>query len=253
MSKAHSESQYEPQVRSKRLSRPPRHLGDYEVDYRGFQHTYSPTSRMQTECHSRESGNEGAVGMTPFTSWHATHRGDVTEDTGDQYEPQDAQTVIWQLREENRRLHKTIEDLQHTSEREETDSSQCPVPFPRTHSSTKAAKKPSPVPTPRLSKVAVAQMSDQISKETGKPVMDDGKEESEDEERDCEINLSGELSEMKLQPTSKNRHVRYQPNSPNPCTFKTVIKTSSGTDCAPKTVYKADLTDLTSLSQTPPK
>ncbi len=34
---------------------------------------------------------------------------------------------------------------------------------------------------------------------------------------------------------------------------KTVIKTSSGTDCEPKTVDKADLTDLNSLSETPPK
>lgn len=226
MSKAHSESQCEPEVRSRRPSRPPRHLEDYEVDYSGFQHTYPPTSRVQTEPYRWESGNEGAVGMTPFTRWHATHRGDVTEDTGDQYVPQDAQTVIWQLREENRRLHKTIEDMKHSSEREETDSSQCPVPFPRTHSSTKATKKPSPVPTPRLSKLAVAQMSDQISKETGKPVMDKGKEQSEDEELDCEINLSGELSEMKLQPTSKNRYVQYQPNSPNPCTLQSQHKIS---------------------------
>ncbi|CAM4734300.1 unnamed protein product [Leuciscus chuanchicus] len=103
--------------RNKRLSRPPRHLEDYEVENSSFQHTYPPTSRMQPEPYRWESGNEGAAGMTPFTRWHVTNRGDVTEDTGEQYEDRDAQTVIWQLREENRRLHKTIEDMKQSSEK----------------------------------------------------------------------------------------------------------------------------------------
>jgi hypothetical protein len=224
MSKAHSESQCEPDVRSKRLSRPLRHLEDYEVEYSGFQHTYPPTLRMQTEPYRWESGNEGAAGMTPFTRWHVTNQSDVTEDTGEQYGDRDVQTVIWQLREENRRLHKTIEDMTHRSERDETNASQCPEPLPRTHSLTKAAKKHPPVPTPRRSKSPVAQMSTRISKEIGKSVMDDGEEVSADEELDGEINLSGELAEMRLQSTPKNRHVQYQPNSP--CTSQPQHKIS---------------------------
>ncbi|XP_073727789.1 uncharacterized protein [Misgurnus anguillicaudatus] len=212
MSKGYSESQCEPDVRTKRLSRPPRHLEDYEVEYSGFQHAYSPTSRMQPEPYRWESENEGAAGMTPFTRRHVTYRGDVTEDSGDHYGDKDAQTVIRQLREENRRLHKTIEDMTHSSERDETDSTQRPVPMPRTH--LKTAKKHPPVPTPRLSKSPVTQMSNQCSDQAGKPVMDYGTAYSADEELEGEINLSGELSERRLQFTPKNRYVHKQPNQP---------------------------------------
>lgn len=141
MSRAHSESQHEPDVRSKQQPRPPRHLEDYEVEFRGFQHTYPPTSRVQPEPYHNESEMEGAAGMTPLTRWNVANWDDVTEDTGEQYGDKEAQRLIWQLREENRRLHKTIEDMKHSSERDETDSSQCPVPLPRTHSLRKAAKK----------------------------------------------------------------------------------------------------------------
>ncbi len=72
--------------------------------------------------------------MTPLTRWHETDSGDVAEDIGEPYIDKDAQMMIRKLREENGRLHKTIEDLKRRSEREETDSSQCPSPLPRSHS-----------------------------------------------------------------------------------------------------------------------
>ncbi|XP_077069937.1 uncharacterized protein LOC143722413 [Siphateles boraxobius] len=54
--------------------------------------------------------------------------------------------------------------------------------------------------------------------------MEDGEEVSADEELDGEINLSGELAEMRLQSTPKNRHVQYQPNLP--CTSQLPHKIS---------------------------
>ncbi|ROI27794.1 hypothetical protein DPX16_23116 [Anabarilius grahami] len=156
-------------------------------------------------------------GMTPLTRWNVTNRDDVTEVTGEQYGDKEAQRLFWQVQEENRQLHKTIEDMKHSSERDETDLSQCPVPLPRTHSLRKTAKKQtsiSPVPAPHLNKSLIAQVSNQTSKETGKPVMDDKRAEPADEEPDDETELSSELSEMRLQSTPKNRHVQYQPRSP---------------------------------------
>jgi len=115
--------------------------------------------------------------------------------------------VIWQLREENTRLHKTIDNLKQRSERDETDTSQCPEPLPRTHSLKKAAKRHCPVPTSRMSKSSVAQMSNQFYEVSRKPVTDKGMEDSADEEIDGETDLSSELSEMRIQPILKSRHV----------------------------------------------
>ncbi len=151
MSRAYSE--HEPDVRSKRLSRPPCHLKDYEVEYRGFQHTYPPPLRAlpeprhsESEIQSTSYQMEGAAKMTPLTRWHETDSGDVAEDIGEPYIDKDAQMMIRKLREQNGRLHKTIGDLKRRSERDETDSSQCPSPLPHSHSLRSIEKKQTRVP-----------------------------------------------------------------------------------------------------------
>lgn len=77
-------------------------------------------------------------------------------------------------------------------------------------------------------------MSNQTSKETGKPVTDDERAESADEELDNETELSSELSEMRLQSTPKNRHVQYQPRSPytSQPQHKISVHTASGPSCS---------------------
>ncbi len=223
MSRAYSE--HEPDVRSKRLSRPPCHLDDYEVEYRGFQHTYPPPIRAppeprhsESEIQSTSYQMEGAAKMTPLTRWHETDSGDVAEDIGEPYIDKDAQMMIRKLREENGRLHKTIEDLKRRSEREETDSSQCPSPLPRSHSLRSIEKKQTrvpPVPAPRSNKSLIAQMSNQTYKEALQhSVVDDEMARSEVEELNYEAKLSNYLSKMRLQSTPRSRHVQYHPRPP---------------------------------------
>ncbi|KAL1269065.1 hypothetical protein QQF64_031354 [Cirrhinus molitorella] len=223
MSRSHSEPQHEPDVRSKRLSRLPRYLEDYDVEYRGFQHTYPHPSRLQPEPCDRESEMEGAAGMTPLIRRHETERGrDVTED-------RDAQTVIQQLREENRRLKNTIEGMKYSDLSDETDSSRCPLPQPRTHSLCKAAKKQDqipPVPAPRKNKSPIAQVSKLTFKETENLAVDDKRTELTDEELDSETELSSDLSKMRLQSTPKDRDAQYLSRSkPQP---RTGVHTAHG-------------------------
>ncbi|KAL1267371.1 hypothetical protein QQF64_032734 [Cirrhinus molitorella] len=223
MSRSHSEPQHEPDVRSKRLSRLPRYLEDYDVEYRGFQHTYPHPSRLQPEPCDRESEMEGAAGMTPLIRRHETERGrDVTED-------RDAQTVIQQLREENRRLKNTIEGMKYSDLSDETDSSRCPLPQPRTHSLCTAAKKQDqipPVPAPRKNKSPIAQVSKLTFKETENLAVDDKRTELTDEELDSETELSSDLSKMRLQSTPKDRDAQYLSRSkPQP---RTGVHTAHG-------------------------
>ncbi len=156
--------------------------------------------------------------MTPLTRWHETDSGDVAEDIGEPYIDKDAQMMIRKLREENGRLHKTIEDLKRRSEREETDSSQCPSPLPRSHSLRSIEKKQTrvpPVPAPRSNKSLIAQMSNQTYKEALQhSVVDDEMARSAVEELNYEAKLSNDLSKMRLQSTPRSRHVQYHPRPP---------------------------------------
>ncbi len=110
--------------------------------------THPPPLRAQPEPRHSESEiqstsyqMEGAAKMTPLTRWHETDSGDIAEDIGEPYIDKDAQMMIRKLREENGRLHKTIEDLKRRSERDETDSSRCPSPLPHSHSLCSIEKK----------------------------------------------------------------------------------------------------------------
>ncbi|KAK2871447.1 hypothetical protein Q8A67_023974 [Cirrhinus molitorella] len=159
----------------------------YQSDFIDLYQKENVTAVMSSAC-SATSTQWRNMELPENFNW------DVTED-------RDAQTVIQQLREENRQLKNTIEGMKYSDLSDETDSSRCPLPQPRTHSLCKAAKKQDqipPVPAPRKNKSPIAQVSKLTFKETENLAVDDKRTELTDEELDSETELSSDLSKMRL-------------------------------------------------------